>query len=279
MKPLCIYHGNCADGFGAAWAVRKALGDDVEFFAGTYQQDGPDVTDRDVFLVDFSYKSSVLKIMAQKANSVTVIDHHKTAEEDLRPLIDEGIVGGIFDMSKSGAMLAWEWFHPEKEPPTLIRHIQDRDLWQFKLPGTREIQAALFSYPYDFEVWDALMIMDLEQLHSGGCAIERKHFKDIEELLPATQRRMIIAGHNVPVANLPYIHSSDAGHQMAIGEPFAACYMDGPDGRTYSLRSSEDGIDVSDIAKMFGGGGHAKAAGFFIKSTNSEIEELTPAPE
>ena len=33
-KKMCIYHGNCADGFGAAWVVRKALGSDVEFVAG-----------------------------------------------------------------------------------------------------------------------------------------------------------------------------------------------------------------------------------------------------
>lgn len=40
---ICIYHGNCADGFGAAWAVRKALGD-IEFYAGKYQEPPPDVT-------------------------------------------------------------------------------------------------------------------------------------------------------------------------------------------------------------------------------------------
>lgn len=34
IKPLCIYHGNCADGFGAAWAVWKALEGGVELCAG-----------------------------------------------------------------------------------------------------------------------------------------------------------------------------------------------------------------------------------------------------
>ena len=82
-KILCIYHGNCADGFGAAWVVRKALGDDVEFFPGVYQSEPPDVTGRDVVMVDFSYKRDVLLDMAAEADSIVIIDHHKTAQEDL----------------------------------------------------------------------------------------------------------------------------------------------------------------------------------------------------
>ena len=34
---MCIYHGNCADGFGAAWVVRKALGE-IDFHPGKYKQ-------------------------------------------------------------------------------------------------------------------------------------------------------------------------------------------------------------------------------------------------
>ena len=103
---------------------------------------------------------------------------------------------------------------------------------------------------------------ELDRLKLEGEAIERKHFKDIAELLKVTTQRMEIAGHDVPVANLPYTMSSDAGHQLAQGEPFAACYWDTPDGRVFSLRSSDDGLDVSEIAKRFGGGGHRNAAGF-----------------
>lgn len=66
----------------------------------------------------------------------------------------------------------------------------------------------------------------------------------------------------VPVANLPYTMSSDAGHLMTAGEPFAACYVDTPNGRTFSLRSTDEGVDVSAVAQSFGGGGHRNAAGF-----------------
>ncbi len=270
---ICIYHGNCADGFGAAWAVWKALGDKAIYHAGVYQAPPPDVACKQVVLVDFSYKRAVMEQIILQAKSVLILDHHKTAIQDLEGL--EGM-NSNFSLEKSGAMLAWEHFHPAQEPPQLIKHIQDRDLWKFELEGTREIQAAVFSYPYDFEAWDKLMSMDLAQLRQEGTAIERKHFKDIDELLQLTTRRMNIAGHNIPVANLPYIFSSDAGHKLAEKEPFAACYMDNPDGRVFSLRSRPDGVDVSEVAKQYGGGGHKNAAGFKVSFEKAAEFETTP---
>ncbi|MCI0350708.1 MAG: DHHA1 domain-containing protein, partial [Acidobacteriales bacterium] len=165
---------------------------------------------------------------------------------------------------RSGAMMAWQHFFPDVPAPRLIEHIQDRDLWRFALPGTREIQANVFSYPYDFGVWDVLMNADVEGLRTGGEAIERKHHKDIAELVKVTKRRMVIGGFDVPVANLPYTLSSDAGHLMAQQEPFAACWWMTQADVVFSLRSSGDGLDVSEIAKNYGGGGHRNAAGFKI---------------
>src|ERR1700693_3610721 len=84
MKTLCIYHGHCDDGFAAAWAVRKAFVPDFfEFYPGVYQQQPPDVTDRHVLLVDFSYKRPVLLEMASKARSIMILDPHKPDAEAL----------------------------------------------------------------------------------------------------------------------------------------------------------------------------------------------------
>jgi len=268
---ICIYHGNCADGFGAAWAVREAsrrsqgTEDEIpmpEFHAGKYGEAPPDVTGMDVVLVDFSYKRPVLMEMAAKANSIMIIDHHKTAAEDLVDLPSN--VYCKFDMGHSGAMLTWKHFFGDEAPPPLLLHIEDRDLWRFALQNTREIQANVFSYPYDFQVWDTLMASEAATLATEGKAIERKHFKDINELLGVTRREMVIGGHRIPVANLPYTMSSDAGHELAKGQPFGACYWDTPDGRVFSLRSTDEGLDVSEIAKQYGGGGHRNASGFKV---------------
>lgn len=265
-RPLCIYHGNCADGFGAAWVFKRFADREHDFFAGIYQSEPPDVEGRDVYLVDFSYKRGVVEQLCERATRVVLIDHHKTAIEDLAPLIESRRIEALVNVGKSGATLAWQWFHGhnERDMPQLLRHIEDQDLWRFALAGTREIQANVFSHPYDFEVWDRLMERPVEELIAEGRAIERKHLKDIRELLPVVTRRMTIGGHNVPIANLPYIHVSDAAHELARGEPFAGCYWDTPNGRVFGLRSSPDGLDVSDIAKQYGGGGHRNAAGFTV---------------
>lgn len=266
-RPLCIYHGNCADGFGAAWVFKNYADREFDFHPGIYQDAPPDVEGRDVYLVDFSYKRDVVEQMLKVADRVVLIDHHKSAIEDLAPLGDR--IETLTSLDHSGATLAWQWFmgNPNDEAmPALLRHIEDRDLWRFKLPGTREIQANVFSYPYDFAVWDKLMATPLEDLKAEGRAIERKHFKDIAELIAVCRREMVIGGILVPIASLPYTLTSDAGIAMASTHPskIGVCYWDTKAGRVFSLRSTEDGPDVSEIAKAYGGGGHAHAAGFRV---------------
>lgn len=294
-KPLCIYHGNCADGFTAAWAVWKFFAGrgGCDFHAGVYQDPPPDVLGRDVILVDFSYKRDVLKEMRRKANSMLVLDHHKTAAADLAneggnfgidigkweaPLNwdrhmqnvgQDGFEGVhdsvyvLFDMERSGAGIAWDFFFGDKRP-ALVDYVEDRDLWRFQLPWSREVNAAIFSYDYTFENWEKLffLVEARESIVAEGAAIERKHHKDVAELTDKLRRRMTIGGHEVWAASLPYTLTSDAGHLMAKDEPFAACYWDTPEGRVFSLRSTDDGLDVSEIAKQYGGGGHRNASGF-----------------
>ncbi len=275
--PLCIYHGNCADGFGSAWVVRKYFQDvmkeSIEFHAGIYQNPPPDVTGREVLMVDFSYKRDVLLKMAQQATHIRIIDHHKSAEADLKNLDIEFLntpasFEATFDMERSGAGLTWDTLFPDTNRPDLINYIEDRDLWRFKLGKSREVAAALFSYPYDFEVWDGLMRpFALEHLKNEGVAIDRKHFKDINELLGVTVRHMKIGGHIVPVANLPYTMGSDACDLMCTKNPaipFSAYYYDTEGGRVFGMRSIEGGRDVSEVAKLYGGGGHKHAAGFRV---------------
>ena len=268
MNPLCIYHGNCADGFGAAWVFKRWSDREFDFHAGVYQDSPPDVSGRDVYLVDFSYKLAVVEKMRNQASRLVLIDHHKTALDDLAPLIEARTIEALCSLENSGAVLAWRWFHGnnEVEMPKLLRHIEDRDLWRFALERTREIQASVFSYPYDFDVWDELMKADPQKLADEGTAIERKHFKDIAELVKVCRREMTIGGIVVPVASLPYTLTSDAGHLMATehASKIGVCYWDTPNGRVFSLRSTDDGPDVSEIAKQYGGGGHAHASGFRV---------------
>jgi oligoribonuclease NrnB/cAMP/cGMP phosphodiesterase (DHH superfamily) len=264
-QKLCIYHGNCADGFTAAWVVRLALGKDVEFYPGFYQTPPPDVTGKVVYIVDFSYKRPIMEEIIAKAAKVIHIDHHDSAIKDMA-----GFTSDKFETlyshenTESGAMLTWRYFFPDTPVPQMIKHVDDRDRWKFLLHGTREIQANIFSYDYTFENWDMLMTQDVDQQIAEGSAIERKQAKDIKELMGVVVRRMNIGGYNVPVANIPYMLGSDMCHALAKNEPFAAYYYDKATAREFGLRSEDGAVDVSKIAVMYGGGGHEHASGFRI---------------
>ena len=259
MSMICIYHANCTDGFAAAWVVYRTF-EDVEFFPASYGENPPDVTGKNVIIVDFSYKRPVLMEMAAKAETILIIDHHKSAQEDLIDL--PANVTAIFDMNHSGAVLTWMSLQKTMSYPWLLRHIEDRDLWRFRLAGTREIHALLTSYPFSFELWNNFMGDSRQKLADRGEDILRKQRKDIADIIKETRRRMIIDGVEVNVVNIPPMWSSDAGHILGAGEPFAATYYDSKDSRVFSLRSAENGYDVSAIAKKYGGGGHKHAAGF-----------------
>lgn len=291
MKPICIYHGHCDDGFAAAWAVRAATGSNLfDFYPGVYQQAPPDVTGRHVLLVDFSYKRPVLMEMAAKAKSIVILDHHKTAAEDLvgfrepapfelwtqnkNPLVegDSEPVAALFDMNRSGAGMAWDFFFAGKPRPDFINYIEDRDLWRKALPGGDEFTIALRSYPQDFTVWDKLVRAGAKPLIEEGHSIQRYYRQRVDEL----KRSAYLAHMPGPtvglvrcaIANAPYFAASEvAGELCAVeGADFGACYFEVRAGQwQYSLRSRGD-YDVSAVALRFGGGGHKGAAGFTAKA-------------
>lgn len=260
-KILCIHHGGCDDGFAAAWAVESKYPGQVEHVPGVYQTEPPDCTDREVVIVDFSYKLHVMEKIAFVAKSILVLDHHKTARDDLVLLLREGVIDGEFDMERSGAMMAWDYYHGKGNHPPIIDYVQDRDLWRMELPDSIFHSMALRSYRQDFKIWDGLTS---EALIEEGKPIYRYYRGRLDEVR-RNARVETIAGHAVPVCNAPWFMASDLAGELAFGLKFAAVYWDTADRRTYSLRSRGDGgIDVSEVAKKFGGGGHAGAAGFTV---------------
>lgn len=270
-KPLVIYHAGCWDGFCAAWIARKAL-KDIDTHAAHHGTEPPNYAGRVVYVLDFSYPYAVMERMATNARRLVVLDHHKTAAEALDGLHQpESGIDVWFDMTKSGGRLAWEWFTSQgydlptpNQPraPWLVDYTEDRDLWRHALEGSQEINAALRSYPLDFELWDQFEQKEPRgTLFYEGAAIRRRERQIVEEHIRHARRRNV-GGIDVPTVNATVLFSEIAG-ELAKGEPYAACYFDRFDGkRQWSLRSDPDGWDVSVVAKMYGGGGHKHASGF-----------------
>jgi oligoribonuclease NrnB/cAMP/cGMP phosphodiesterase (DHH superfamily) len=221
-----------------------------------------------------------------------VLDHHATAEQALAGIVDEFTMRPDliatdeaanphgqelpvvwFDMQKSGGRLAWEYFNRQSGPspadvlirpsPWLVDYTEDRDLWRHALPESENINAALRSYPLDFGLWDefADTMGQREMFKREGSAIRRAE-RAIVDSHVKNARDVEMDGHQVKVVNATVLFSEIAG-ELAKGQPFGACYFDRQDGkRQWSLRSDDQGVDVSAIAKAHGGGGHVHAAGY-----------------
>lgn len=262
-----LYHSNCYDGFGAAFSAWKKFGDTAKYIPVGYGYPPPEMPDAtEVFIVDFSYPALELTTLADKSK-IVVLDHHKTAEANLRDFKHPNATI-IFDMERSGARITWDYFHAgfAVEPPMLIQHISDRDLWTFKLDRTREVHSALVSYPMDFKLWDTFE-GKLEQLKIEGAALLRQYQQLVDNI--CKKPFMVKIGeHTVPAVNTS-IAWSEVGEKlgdMYPDAPFVASFTEFDDISMWSLRTSKNNrnFDVSAVAKQFGGGGHAAAAGFKV---------------
>lgn len=264
-----FYHADCLDGFGAAYAAWHKFGYADAVYRACRYDEGEDPFDMcepgdEVFVLDFSFKREILLRQAARLK-VTVIDHHESARADL-----EGLDFCHFNMNKSGAVLAWEFFHPNTPVPKLLRNIQDRDLWQFKMMETKEITTALRSLSMDFELWKTYL-RDTAELSELGCVQLAVVDAQVQTILKRSGW-LQIKGQRVPAVQCP-IHQSELGHGLLTNHPdapFAVVYFDfqaegrAEWNRTYSLRA-ESGYDVQALAKSFGGGGHRNAAGFTLQ--------------
>lgn len=254
-----LYHASCRDGFAAAYAAWKRFKKtkrEIEYIPVRYQEPPPRMKDKaTVYILDFSYPRDILEQLKQRMSDLIVLDHHKTAEMDLK-----GLDYAIFDMDRSGATIAWDYFHPLTDQPEWLKYIEDRDLWKWKYNESDAITEAIATYPYSFEIWDNF---EINNLLSEGKGIIRLRDTHIESAV----RRPIwqtIGGHDIPTLN-NNLFVSHTAHALCKKYPeaaFAACYFDIPDNkRVWSLRSEGD-FDVSKIAKIYGGGGHRNAAGY-----------------
>jgi uncharacterized protein len=266
-KPLVIYHANCLDGFGAAVAAHKYFSDqgiEADYYPAKHGHEPPECRGRDVYIVDFSYRRAALKQICTVAERVTILDHHISAQDDLKGLADEyANLTVVFDMERSGAVITWEHLHSTPVPQLLL-HVQDRDLWQFKLEGTDEVNTALMSHSFTFEYWQSLIDepQGLAPLRSEGMTLNR-YRRQLVDQYKLRSVQGTIAGYQVPVVNAPHAIISELVGELAEGHPFAAGYQDMGTRRSWSLRSSKDGgVDVAKLAELFGGGGHRNAAGF-----------------
>lgn len=282
-KVLVIYHHPCLDGAAAAWVAGSAFSSarfDVHYLPTTYGKDEPTLLslceDALVYVVDFSFPRSVLEQMAVVARSICILDHHATA----KPILDElnlhpiktkagTHIESCFAVGQSGVGITWDWFHPNTPMFTIFEAIQDRDLWQWRLPDTNEITLAIASYGMGHETITEIMNVPLEQLKAEGSALARNLKTQVASILAQGPAFFYSDDEfsNIPVYNCPGFLASEVGNVVVKEQDehhFCITFYEGQEGRKYSFRSKTSAPDVAAFAQRFGGGGHRNAAGLNV---------------
>ena len=278
MIPIVFYHDDCIDGYAAAMAAYEYFDGEVQLMPFSYGQPLPRdlIHDRGVYVLDFSFPEKDMDYLFQHSRSTVWLDHHKTAFE---MWLGEGRdytvpYSGqmkehhiVLDNGRSGAMIAWEWFMGAV--PLIISHIDDYDRWQFKLPNTKAVIKALWSRQWTPSFWKVLSTLREHSefysiLIAEGEAILQSHMRNCESLaenaIPFTlQANGFWAG---AIINCPHHMSSDVGHLLAKKYGLGLLWYVDSQGKVRCGLRGNGTIDVSKLAKCFGGGGHFSAAGF-----------------
>lgn len=262
---VIIYHDQCRDGFGSAYAAWKKFGEEASYIPCKTQMPIPKgLEGKDLYILDYSYSKAELDTLVANNKSVLVIDHHKTAETAVTAFPDN-----IFDLEHSGAVLSWMHFHPETIVPKLLKYIEDGDLWKRELPNNREFGASLAEYTQDFTTWDKLAT-DLEDDALWEKFLERgRIISGFENRLVNSileyREKVECEGHEIYAVNAERTYRSILGHRLANinlkegRDPFGIVYYR-YEGMWHCSLRSHGGFDVSVIAEKHGGGGHPGAS-------------------
>jgi uncharacterized protein len=264
-KIAVLYHGGCPDGFGGAYAAWKKFGDDAEYIPVKHGKLLPEgLTGRKLFFIDFCYPQEVMDDVVKTAESVTVLDHHLGAKK-----VVESMPEYIFDDKRSGATIAWSYFHPHTPTPLLLKYVEDGDLYLFKLPDSRAVIAHAYAQKFAFEEWDRL-VSELENEQTRKQFVEKgkmyaEHFAILVEQIANKATLVSFEGYESYLATAADMFKSDVGNLLSQRKPPLGIIVNfHGDVMNVSLRS-DSSVDVHALAQKYGGNGHPQASGFQIQ--------------
>ena len=271
-KVIGIYHKNCSDGTTAAAVLLKKFSDAKLFPLGlSFTEEDlsfiykETVARADIYLLDIALVAEKLVEILDENNNIVILDHHIGAKEKMQQLADRHKnITYIFDNNKSGVSLAWNYFFPDKEPPEIIKYIEDSDLWKFKYGNDTKYAANYLSmYANSPETLLRFFDENIKEIKENGKIITEYTDIQIDRLLRDTGNITLRIGEFITPAYNIISYESPIGNKISEARGVAAVmfFIKGNSVK-FSIRS-KDGQNPSalELAKLLGGGGHQNSAG------------------
>ena len=265
---LVLYRAHSTDGFTAAWAAWRLLKSQADYAPSSHNWKLPNVTDRNVAVLNFNYPKRTFDHLCRQARSLIILDHHRPFSPEI-----ESSQFSIFDVSRCGASIAWSWFHPEETVPEFIRYLEDHELGIGKLVNSKAFTLGLQISSHNFEDYDEISRTNIQELVRRGETLLQYTGKNVYRLLKNAVHVRFRGYRAVVINAMHWVSELGDGLLQIDNADLAIIWFYDHKARVsrVSLRSRKTGPDVAIIAKELGGGGNAQAAGFEFPG---HVEEL-----
>lgn len=265
-----LYHGDCSDGLGAAYALWCNFGYQANYIPVNHGESFPNIEVNKytiIYIVDFHYSKEIILELRNKVKQCVIIDHHITSLKELK-----GVDDFICDINKSACVLTWEYMHPHKKVPKLLLHAQDRDLQQFKYPETKALFEGMWAsgYMLDFTYWQDIINQNeifIKAIETGFTLISEQNVK-LQKFISNSNKFKVLSIDDkiVAVYNTTVLIEEMAEklieHEHLNIDYTIGYHITGKGKIILSLRSKVDsGVNVETVAIGYGGGGHKHSSG------------------
>jgi len=261
---IVIYHGQCPDGVGGAYAAYKKFGDTAEYIGGVRGEPVPqNLAGKEVYCIDFTYDKDTMLAIEKAAKRLVVLDHHIGVKDAI-----EAVREHVFDNDRSGTGIAWGYFHPDTPLPRLLAYIQEIDLWRFALPHSKEVSAYLGVVALDFASYDKLLPQFEDDATFAQIVEQGRAYNEYAEYLceqtAANAELVEFEGHQVLAVNSGRMMHSRIGNLLVKKRaPFSIVWYR-HHGRWHVSLRGDGSINLAELAQRHGGNGHHNAAGFTV---------------
>ncbi len=264
LKTIILYHSHCPDGFGGAYAAWKKFGDAATYIGVQHGNPPPEETKgANVYLIDFCYTGNVMDELVKNAATLVVLDHHQGIGDVVTRMPEY-----VYDVNRSGATIAWSYFHPGVPAPELLAFVEDDDLFRFKLSETKPVLAYLSVIPFTFEGWDELarkLADPNERLAFMDTAFAYREYFDLLVAHAVARARLIrFEGYECYLGEAHPLKPMESAVGNALARkkgPLALIVHARRTAVRVSLRG-DGSVDVAAIARKYGGNGHPSSAAF-----------------
>lgn len=275
----CFYHKSDLDGH-CSGAIIKEKYPDCKMIGVDYNDclDNLELTfdtinkDEDIFVVDFRFSIEDMQWLSDNA-TLHWVDHHKTALDEAHEVGFISSGGQLLEIGKAGCELTWIYEHGETDMPLAVSLLGRYDVWDHEDKRTLPFQYGMRTHPNTLpdcqEVWNKVFndyVYWMKIIETGEIILAYENSQNTM-YAKGMSYEAEFEGLRAIVMNKAYANSKafdsiydDSKHDIMI------MYGVKPGEIKYSLYSVKAEIDVSEIAKKYGGGGHKGAAGFYTKT-------------